>query len=266
MSPRAASGFTLAELAVVLAIVALLLGGMLVPLAGQQDMRNRQETERSLAVIHEALIGFALVHGRLPCPATATLASGTGGDCPDGGAATVAGCEATSGAGTSLACVAPAGVLPWATLGLAETDAWGNRYTYRVTAHFARGIDPAQTDFGSNCALNPPDHHSYDAALADGPRLAAFALCTPGDIGVAAAVGGTTLASKLPAIVVSHGKNGAGAYTPQGSRLAPAAGSDEAANADDDSAFVSNPASDDLVRWLPGSLLIGRMLSAGKLP
>ena len=268
------AGFTLMELAVVLAIVALLLGGMLMPLAAQIDLRNRQDTEKALVIIQEALMGFALINGRLPCPAKPTLVSATGGTCPAGGAATVAGCEATRGAGATLACdgssdeTPVSGVLPWATLGLAEIDAWGNRYTYSVAPLYARGIDAARTDFGgSDCPLNPADHHTYNAALADGPRQSAFAICTPGTIAVLAAAGGTTLASRIPAVVVSHGKNGGGAYTPQGNRIAlPANGGDEDENADDDATFVSNNASDDLVVWIPRNLLVGRMLAAGKLP
>lgn len=266
MSRRPPCGFSLVELAVVLAIVTLLLGGMLMPLAGRQDMHNRREAVKALGAIYESLIGFAVIHGRLPCPAIATLASATGGACPEGGAAGVAGCEATTGAGATLACATPGGVLPWATLGLAETDPWGNRYSYRVTAAYARGIDPARTGFGDGCTLNPSNHASYDAARGDGPRQSAFAICTPGDIVILAAAGGTTVARYVPAIVVSHGGNGAGAYTGQGVRIGVVPGADEAENADDDDKFVHNVAIDDLLHWIPRGLLINRMLAAGRLP
>lgn len=264
-APQGTRGFTLAELAIVLVVVSLLLGGMLVPLGSQQEMRNRRETDKALASIVESLIGFALINGRLPCPAQPTLASGTGGVCPAAGSALVAGCEATKGVGATLECIDPHGLLPWATLGLPEADAWGNRYSYRVAAHFARGIDPSQKDFGADCALNPPDHSSYDAALSDGPRRAAFALCTRGDIAVLDAAGGTSLVGDLPAIVVAHGRNGGGAWTTQGVRLAATAG-EEAENADDDADFIAGTAIDDRVQWIPRSLLMNRMLLAGKLP
>jgi prepilin-type N-terminal cleavage/methylation domain-containing protein len=266
MIRRPSRGFSLVELAVVLVIVALLLGGMLMPLAGQQDMHSRRETTKALAVIQESLIGFALSNGRLPCPAVATLPAASGGACPDGGAAGSAGCEATTGAGAMLACATVAGVLPWATLGLAETDAWGNRYSYRVTAAYAHGIDPARTAFGSGCTLNPANRASYDAALGDGPRQSAFALCSPGDIAVLTAAGGAVAARDLPAIVVSHGRNGAGAFTVQGTRIANPASADEAENADDNASFVSSTAADDLLQWIPRGLLMNRMLAAGKLP
>jgi prepilin-type N-terminal cleavage/methylation domain-containing protein len=70
------SGFTLVELAMVLFIVSLLIGGLLMPLSAQNEVRGRQETDRALANIREALIGFAAINGRLPCPADRTIASG----------------------------------------------------------------------------------------------------------------------------------------------------------------------------------------------
>jgi prepilin-type N-terminal cleavage/methylation domain-containing protein len=244
MTPQALPsqrGFTLMELTVVLVIVALLIGGLMVPLSTQQDIRGRQETEKALSEIRETLIGFAVVNGRLPCPATPSTPSGTAG----------AGVEATNGAsGSALACTSAVGVLPWATLGVPETDAWGNRYTYRVTLNFARGIP--QTTFG--------------CAPASDPVNAAFALCTPGDISVlTTASGGAIVSSAVPAAVLSHGKLAVGAYTTAGNLISGAAG-DEAENSNADATFVSSLAIDDQLVWLSPNLLMNRMIAAGKLP
>jgi prepilin-type N-terminal cleavage/methylation domain-containing protein len=92
------SGFTLVELAMVLFIVSLLIGGLLMPLSAQNEVRGRQETDRALATIREALIGFAAINGRLPCPADRTIASGVAN----------AGVEATTVAGGPCACTAAA--------------------------------------------------------------------------------------------------------------------------------------------------------------
>ena len=62
-------GFSLIEMAVVMIILAMLLGGLVAPLTAQIDQRNMNETRQSLAEIKEALIGFAVTSGRLPCPA-----------------------------------------------------------------------------------------------------------------------------------------------------------------------------------------------------
>ena len=255
-------GFTLAELTVVLIIVGLLLGGMLIPLGAQTDIRYRSDTAKALTDIREALIGYAIVNGRLPCPADRSIATAT----------TNAGAEAVSAVGGPCACTSATsgiavatggaacsdttpgsvtGVLPWATLGLPETDAWGNRFTYRVTTRFGR-IASGQTTFGSCIPASPP-------------AATAYALCSPGDITVKATSGGTTVASGIPAIVISHGKSTAGAWTTSGTQIAGAAGA-ELENANGDANFVSNTIIDDQLIWVSPNLLMNRMIAAGKLP
>ncbi|OHC67779.1 MAG: hypothetical protein A2045_07680 [Rhodocyclales bacterium GWA2_65_20] len=232
-SPR---GFTLTELAVVLVIIALLIGGMMVPLSAQQDMRNRQDTDKALANIRDAILGFAVVNGYLPCPASPTVQTGTGGaTCPG-----AAGCEARTGTScTSISGGVSYGVMPWATLGLPETDSWGNRYTYAVTATFS--------DSGSKFSLSSTSNI---------------------DVYSAAPPGGTPLASNgLPVIAISHGKNGFGAYTPQGTQQSTAnAASDETENFNGNADFVSNTAIDDQLMWISPGVLMNRMVTAGKLP
>ncbi|MDD5249610.1 MAG: prepilin-type N-terminal cleavage/methylation domain-containing protein [Rhodocyclaceae bacterium] len=259
MSATRQRGFSLLELAVAMTILALLLGGTLLPLAAQNDVRARQRTDQALAEIRDALIGFAIVNGRLPCPAVATTATGT----TDAGSEAYKGHECTCASATSdvasaggVPCATDGsvtGVLPWATLSLPETDAWGHRYTYRLNTNFGR--DPGQATFGGGCTPNPP------------PLLAGFALCSPATIAIVAAAGGATVVSNgVPAIVVSHGKNGLGAFTPQGSRIAMPANADETENADGDLTFASNAAIDDQLMWLPVHVLMNRMLAAGLLP
>ncbi|MDP2811430.1 MAG: prepilin-type N-terminal cleavage/methylation domain-containing protein [Rhodocyclaceae bacterium] len=119
---RFARGFTLTEMAVVLVIVALLLGGMLMPISAQQDIRYVTETQKQLADITEALHGYAASHAAgdskpyLPCP-------DTDGD----------GAEDRSGS----ACANQEGTLPWADIGLGRLDAWNNALRYRVAAAFS---------------------------------------------------------------------------------------------------------------------------------
>jgi prepilin-type N-terminal cleavage/methylation domain-containing protein len=267
--PRRGSGFTLIELAMVLFIVSLLIGGLLMPLAAQNEIRGRQETERALSNIRDALIGFAVINGRLPCPADRTIASG----------AANAGMEATAGTGATLTCACasvgspvakvgmPActsnsvtGVLPWATLGLPETDAWDQRFDYRVDAVFSRGVISAPiltTSWGTGCALTQ---------VSDMPTRSAFALCTQGDMSVKTVAGGSDIATSVPAIVLSHGKNTLGAYLKTGTGQIGGAAGDELENANDDAIFVSSSNIDDQLIWLPTSILMGRMLSAGRLP
>ncbi|MGE5028235.1 MAG: type II secretion system protein, partial [Betaproteobacteria bacterium] len=119
---RLQQGFTLVEMSIALVIIGLLLGGLLSPLAAQVEQRQISETQKELDEIREALIGFAASHPAadskpyLPCPDT-----------------TNDGLEDRTG----TACTNQEGRVPWATLGIAEADSWGNRFRYRVTAAFS---------------------------------------------------------------------------------------------------------------------------------
>lgn len=252
-------GFSLVEMAIVLAIVALLLGSLLPLLSGQVEQGRRTETKKQLNEIQQALIGYAIANGRLPCPAKATLATGaanagmeatTGNSCAcvAGGANTVADNSAIPCNNTTVT-----GVLPWVTLGINETDAWGRRFTYRVTKNFADQI------------ANP---HFWGCGSPE-PTVASFTLCSQGvpDV-VTAAVGGNNVATDLPAIFVSHGTNGFGAYSTVGSQLA-GGSPDELENSDNNPTFVMHDASptfDDQLGWISPGILFNRMVSAGKLP
>ncbi len=255
MIRRRHRGFTLPELAIALVIIALLLAAAIIPLSTQIDVRNTSDTQRTMEQVKEAVISFALANGRLPCPADGTIAAGA----------------ANAGAEN---CGISAGVVPWATIGAAETDAWGRRFSYWVSPIFS---DAVGTTF--NCTPTPA------------PTQSSFALCSLGTMTVnnrgsthaAVAVG-----SALPAVIISHGKNGYGAYTTVGGVMsAPGAGTDEAANATHTAAatvFYSRtptPAAagcsdssasspfcefDDLVVMIPAPVLAARMVAAGKLP
>lgn len=247
------AGFTLVEMAIVLIIVGLLLGGLLMPLSAQVEQRRIGETQKALEEIKESLIGFAIANGRLPCPAPATTATG----------APLAGLEPSPIVAGAVGCTNAAGVLPWATLGVNETDAWGNRYTYRVTKEFTRTVP--QVTFTS-CATPPPSN----------PQYAAFALCSQGNMTILNMGGGSTISSNVPAVVVSHGKNGNGAYTSQGTQLPLGADMDEQDNqlttsgtATANNNFISKTPTatfDDIVTWVSPNILFNRMVSAQKLP
>jgi prepilin-type N-terminal cleavage/methylation domain-containing protein len=224
-------GFTLVEMAVVLAIVGLLLGALMVPLNTQIDQQRMSETQKQLEVIREALIGFAAATGRLPCPATATTANTVAGAGTENRAA---------GACVGVAAGAAQGVVPWATLGIAETDAWQRRFTYRVTAEFAND--------------------------AGGGAQATFALGDDGNMTVSN--GSVDIATNVPAVIVSHGKNGAGGYRTDGAQVTVGTG-DEAENSDVDATFVSKIHTtdyDDLLAWISSPVLKSRMVASNRLP
>lgn len=138
-------GFTLIEIAVAVFVIALLLGSFLVPLTTQVEQRKINDTRKALDEIREALLGFAIVNGRLPCPDTDTdpTAAGYGEE------------EATC-----AAVPVAEGFLPWKTLGVTPMDAFGITRTvtgnprigdwrYRVDRNFSVAItvvNPSFTD------------------------------------------------------------------------------------------------------------------------
>ena len=63
-------GFTLIEVAIAVVVIALLLGSILGPLSIRIEQADRQETQALLDEIKEALYGFSVTNGRLPCPDT----------------------------------------------------------------------------------------------------------------------------------------------------------------------------------------------------
>ena len=63
------SGFTIVEIAIVLLVVGLMIGGLVAPLSSQLEQRRVGETVRAMDEAKEALMGYALRNGYLPCPA-----------------------------------------------------------------------------------------------------------------------------------------------------------------------------------------------------
>jgi prepilin-type N-terminal cleavage/methylation domain-containing protein len=243
---HARRGFSLVEMAVVLVVFALMLTGLLMITGTQLATQRGKDTQRAVAEARQALLGFAAVNGRLPCPAapnTPAGAPGAGVERPP----TNAGC--TGG---------QAGVLPWATLGLPETDAWGRRISYRVSALHSRTVIP-----------RPPAQYGCAVPPATPPAQAAFALCSPGDNEVRVAAAGAPLVTNAPAVLISHGANGFGAWLPTGTQMPPSTDADEQENHDGDAIAVERTPTasfDDIVVVLPASLLAQSMLQAQRLP
>ena len=227
-----AVGFTLIEMAVVLFIITLLLGSILVPLTTQVEQRKISETRKALEEIREALIGFAVINGRLPCPDTDTNPAGAGYGLEE------AACAANPTA---------EGYLPWKTLGVADMDAWGIKRTatasprigdwrYRVDRNFA-------VTFNLSTACNSSDQLTVrDSA---GNALHSTAACT------------ASPAPERPiAIVYSAGPN----TTPDGQN-ASFEGTSGVYQAD-----VPSPTFDDILIWIARPTLFNRMVAASKLP
>lgn len=230
-------GFTLVEMAVVLVIVGLMLGGLLMPLSAQMDQHNYSETNKSMEVIKDALMGYAMSHGYLPCPAKSVS---------DG---------AEDRTGNTCTGNKRVGFLPWAELGLPKFDSWGHLYRYSVTLAFA--------DSSTKISLSP--FTSRDITIQ-----------TRDDSGNLINLSNT---NNIPAVVVSHGKNGTWGYSDDGTQI-----SDNSTHNDDEdtngngagTTFVNRNFSantttsygefDDVVIWISPNVYLNRMVAAGQLP
>jgi prepilin-type N-terminal cleavage/methylation domain-containing protein len=254
------SGFTLIELAIGIAILALLIGSVLVPLNTQVESRKIDETQRMLAQARDMLMGYVAANGYFPCPADESskgqeALGATGHDSLTGA------CAASVGATSGYH-----GYLPAATLGFAPVDpqgygldAWGsqgNRIRYAVYSD-AGTVANALIRSGGMAALGIPALGS--ATL--------FNVCASGT-----GTGGSDCGSPLPPGQVVLTTNAAIVIWSVGASSAPGS-PHEAENADNDRVFVSRPRSevaglqfDDLIAWVPMNLVISRMIAAGQLP
>ena len=205
-----------------------------------QNLEQEKASLAAMVQVQEALLGFAAMNGRLPCPATA---ASNGVESPPGGGA----------------CTLPyTGFVPAVTLGLPGVDAagypvdgWAGRLRYAVTTAIANA---ATTTNGIQAATTPVFGAAADLRVCSSSTGIAATTC-----GTAPAITTTAVA-----VVFSAGPN-----------RGAAGGADEAANQNADQVFVSHPKSDttaangefdDLLIWLAPNTLFARMTQAGRLP
>lgn len=233
-------GFTLIEIAIVIVVIGFLLGGLLSSVGVQRQQIRRDETREQLDLIKQALIGFAIQNRRLPCPDTDAMGTPFyGQENPVGGPAN----ELTP-------CDSAWGTLPFTDLGVGQQDSWGNPFHYRVSD-------------GSSGGTNFTDQ-----------VLPSFTLASAGSVVVRNGVvipPAITISNNIPAIVVSFGQNGREVF----SGVFPCIGFSaiEIQNCNVDANFVDSEYNevagsefDDLVMWVPLTVLKAKMVDAGQLP
>lgn len=223
-------GFTLIEMSIVLIVISLILAGVLKTVSVQRQQLKRDETRQQLETIKQALIGFATVEGRLPCPDTDNDGQSNPVNVPFGSP-----------------CTADEGFIPHIDIGIGQEDAWGNRFRYRV-----RGT-------GVNSFADNPDPASATPS-------SSFTLAQVGNLriedGAAALV-----AANMPAVIISYAENGSQTI----SNIVCAAGvpsATEDENCNNDTTFIADDYRtdyDDLIVWVPLTVLKNRMIEAGNL-
>ncbi len=276
-------GFTLLELTIALVMLALILGGILGPLATRIESAERQKTQSQLEEITEALDGFAVTSGRLPCPDTNNDGSEEQPN-TDCGPGLVPGQSILE-----IDCPQQEGELPHVTLGVVGIDVWGSRYRYRVSREFSQR---KQTFSTLNCT--PPSAMLSETAItlgSTGNITVRTRADDPATVATSEAKFASNLITSAPAVVISFGKNSWGAKRPgEPTRPAPpVANVDETANlatvvgvgpatkwsriVKGQDAVCSDTAEgvplcefDDMVVWLSPNTLFNRMVTTGKLP
>lgn len=231
---KRAQGFSLVELAVVLVIVGLLLGGLMTPLSVQFEQRRVNDTQRALDEAREALLGFALRNGYLPCPAVSAsngLEDRSGANCTDG---------------------KRAGFLPWATLGVQKSDGWGHMLRYSVSPAFAN----SQALFG----LGTPRDITIGTRDERGNLVAATAINDIPAVVLSHGHNGYGASSEggIPAAADVAGNQD------ERTNAAPAGIAFVARTHSD--ARAPGGEFDDLVTWVSPNVLYSRMVAAGVLP
>lgn len=232
------TGFTLIELAIVLAILGLGVGGGLTLLASQDERSRIERTSLILDGVEEALESFYAVNGRLPCPADRSLAinaAGFGVEWSDVGGTDEA-CDQQGAQPTDNTQIrriydstAAAdeeiwiGTIPTRTLGLADRfafDGWESKLVYAVPRALANQSDASgyrtyvdgrvigtdDADIGKDIIIVDSEGEFAGSPAYDNPNIEINRLNPFGD--------------SVSYVLVSHGAERAGGFTNRGGNTA----------------------------------------------
>ena len=197
-APSTLLAFTLVELSVVLVVIALITGMGIAGGMAALESTKRAATETKMNVIEDSLATFRIKYGRLPCPTNAINpttdanygleATNNSGTCYTGGSAAISATYLTTTGVTGV----PSGAVPTRTLGLPDEfmyDGWGKKFRYEVTPAMTRDNAFLYSQVFDSCAITV-NHHE-----------------------------GTALGTNAVYTLVSHGKNGIGAYLAGGTQF-----------------------------------------------
>lgn len=197
MHSKRQKGFSLTELSVSMTIIALVAGSALSVAITSDFNAKKSQTQSKLDRIEEAMAGYLGINRRLPCPADGELTPANANFGLEG-TPDVTGCTDSNFDDTADVFT---GVVPVRTLQLPDDfmfDGWGRRYTYAVDYRFANN-DNTNPDCDGGV--------TSDICFIDTPA---------GSITVQDGSGGNRTLTAVY-VILSHGQNGHGAFTKNGS-------------------------------------------------
>lgn len=267
------TGFTLIEIAIVLIIVSLLLGYTIALLPKQQELKQYRAVQQEMDEVIAAIIGFAQVNGRLPCPSIPASAG-----MEDYDAINKDGCENYGG----FVAVNTLGLMGRLNEDSLLQDPWGNPYRYYVTnSDFNAGGLSDFTTPGEmrTVGLVDSDVNGYidldgQYLICDSAGTSNDDLCTGAGVVFGRPNGAGGPYAGAPFVLISHGKNWAEVAT--GDELenmgATNLGGYLIKNvAAPETTFVRRTTGladdfDDIVKWVSPNMLFSKMIEADQLP
>lgn len=208
-SAKCHKGFNLIELSVVFAVAGVMTAAVVSSNFGMEE-KKRQVTIRKITMIEEALKSFAIQNNRLPCPANSAVSynASTAGDeyCTGNKTVTPAAPSNYTNAGAAANTVI-LGSVPTKALGLPKDfmlDEWGKKISYAVSNPITTG-------------------NIKDANM--------------GLIRISNDTAGNVITSNAAYILISHGKDGHGAYKKDGTQADEPTDLNEIENGHNSSAF-----------------------------
>lgn len=204
------SGFSLIELAIVLVIIMSVLTLGMGALNSLMTSSSYSETKGRQARIKDALIAYYGAHKRMPCPAWGSATPDMRGVEQQASGACVVDPVATPAPPPGF------GVVPYVTLGLGRDvaeDGWGNLMSYQVYFQNAGTCPGTRVDWTTSACFGSGKKGGlwvYDGGLhATDPPPEGRAIYDTHP---------PATDSRAVVVIVSHGKNGFGAWTRQGTQ------------------------------------------------
>lgn len=266
MHAKQQSGFTLVEMAVVVFLIGILATLGITALNTQLANAAISATQSREYILKDALMNYLRVNKRLPCPAT----DSTGGETRTGG--------------TPSPCKGNFGYIPYATLGLPKSaglDGWNNFFSYAVSPQWTLTYN---YNNGTNTTYTTIISSGAGSGFLPGAN-GAFTIDNRSPTSPYPIIAVTTASNLAAVVIVSHGIDGLGAFTYQGTQNASDAnGTDQAANTPNSTTWAlptglifyqrdytatalgTFGAFDDMVVWLGANDLLTPLMKDGAIP